>query len=73
MFEPSCGSYVKMGALRFDDEKSLKELYKEINCVNFYTQTLKDGKNIKDEILIFEGEKTPTGGGGIKTKALENE
>lgn len=59
-----------MGALRFDDEKSLKELYKEINCVNFYTQTLKDGKNIKDEILIFEGEKTPTGGGGVSKLRL---
>ncbi|MFQ6343024.1 class I SAM-dependent methyltransferase [Campylobacter sp. VTCC 70190] len=62
-FEPNCGIYVKMGALRFDDEQSLKELYKELKCVNFYTQTLKDGQSIKDELLIFEGEKIPSGGG----------
>lgn len=65
-----------MGSLRFDDEKSLKELYKELKCINFYTQTLKDKQSIKEEILIFEGEKSSTeamGGGIIKNKALENE
>ncbi|MCR6583490.1 class I SAM-dependent methyltransferase [Campylobacter insulaenigrae] len=72
-FEPTNGIYVKMGPLRFDDEKSLKELYKELKCINFYTQTLKNNEIINDEILIFEGEKSPTGWGIIKNQVLENE